>query len=77
MKSFYWASNIKDLCRRTAIGDLGAAHTLAGRLSDKGFNTELIVTTISQMIARSESSVHEPHWQVEFDEDYAFVGSYA
>ena len=46
MQSFYWASNIKDLCRRTAIGDLGAAHTLAGRLSDKGFNTELIVTNL-------------------------------
>jgi len=77
LQSFYWASNLEELRQRTAICDLGAAHTLAGRLLDEGFTVELVVTTIAQLIAKPASSVPEPHWQVEFEEDYVFVGSYA
>jgi len=58
----YWESSIEELRRRTSIGDLRAANTLAGRLSENGFNNELVVTTIAQMIAEPDYSVHEPHW---------------
>ncbi len=74
---FYWESSIQELRRRTSIGDSGAAIALTGRLFDENFNGELVVTTIAQMIAKPHDSIHEPHWEVEFDEDYVFVGSYA
>ena len=74
---YYWECGVEDLRRRTSLGDLGAANALARRLLDEPFTTELIVTTIAQLVAKPDHSVQEPHWQVEFDEDHVFVGSYA
>ena len=56
MQCFYWESSVEELRRRTSIGDLGAANTLAGRLLDEGVNTGLVVTTIAQMISKPISS---------------------
>ncbi len=58
----YWESSIEELRRRTSIDDLRAANTLAGRLLENGFNNELVVTNIAQMIAEPDYSAHEPYW---------------